>query len=89
MNTDAGAEVLMHIGMDTVNLEGRGFETLVEKDQVVKAGDPLVKFDLQVIKEAGYETTTIMVITNSNQYHEITPVAQGNVTTTDTVLTLD
>lgn len=52
MKTNDGAEVLMHIGMDTVNLQGKGFKTLVKKDQAVKAGDELVKFDIDAIKKA-------------------------------------
>ena len=65
LNTTDGAEVLMHIGMDTVNLQGKGFKTLVEKGQEVKAGDPLVKFNIKEIKAAGYEVTTPVVVTNS------------------------
>ncbi|MDE7056153.1 MAG: glucose PTS transporter subunit IIA, partial [Lactobacillus sp.] len=63
MRTNDGAEVLMHIGMDTVNLDGKGFETLVKKGQKVKAGDELVKFDIDKIKKAGYIVTTPIVIT--------------------------
>ncbi|KLD58663.1 hypothetical protein WP50_24565, partial [Lactiplantibacillus plantarum] len=66
LNTTDGAEILMHIGMDTVELEGKGFETLVQKGETVKAGQPLVKFDIEAIKAAGYPVTTPMVVTNSN-----------------------
>ncbi|NJE32413.1 PTS beta-glucoside transporter subunit EIIBCA [Lactobacillus agilis] len=79
LNTDDGAEVLIHIGMDTVNLEGKGFETLVTKGQAIKAGDPLVKFDLDAIKAAGYEVTTPVIITNSKNYHNVTAIASGQV----------
>lgn len=51
MKTKTGAEILMHIGMDTVNLQGKGFDTLVKKDQEVKDGEPLVKFDIDLIKK--------------------------------------
>lgn len=54
MKTKDGAEILMHIGMDTVNLQGKGFETLVDKGDEVKAGDELVKFDIDEIHSAGY-----------------------------------
>lgn len=52
MKTKTGAEILMHIGMDTVNLQGKGFDTLVKKDQEVKDGEPLVKFDIDLIKKS-------------------------------------
>lgn len=89
MHTDDGAEVLMHIGMDTVNLNGKGFETLVKKDQVVKAGDPLVKFDIEAIKKAGYDVTTPIVITNTKNYHKVSLAKQGLVHVGDNVLDLD
>ena len=71
LNTTDGAEILMHIGMDTVELEGKGFETLVQKGETVKAGQPLVKFDIEAIKAAGYPVTTPMVVTNSKNYHDV------------------
>lgn len=52
MKTKTGVEILMHIGMDTVNLQGKGFDTLVKKDQEVKDGEPLVKFDIDLIKKS-------------------------------------
>lgn len=88
MQTAAGAEILMHIGMDTVNLQGKGFEILVEKGQAVKAGDPLVKFDLAAIKQAGYDPTMPMVVTNSVKYHEVKAVAKDTVAVGDEVLEL-
>ncbi len=88
INTKDGAEVLMHIGMDTVNLQGKGFKTLVQKGQDVKAGDPLVKFDIKVIKAAGYELTTPIVVTNSKKYKDITQVAQGDVKVGQEILSL-
>lgn len=88
MQTAAGAEILMHIGMDTVNLQGKGFETLVEKGQAAKAGDPLVKFDLAAIKQAGYDPTMPMVVTNSVKYHEVKAVAKDTVAVGDEVLEL-
>lgn len=88
MQTAAGAEILMHIGMDTVNLQGKGSETLVEKGQAVKAGDPLVKFNLAAIKQAGYDPTMPMVVTNSVKYHEVKAVAKDTVAVGDEVLEL-
>ncbi|WP_047998549.1 beta-glucoside-specific PTS transporter subunit IIABC [Lactiplantibacillus herbarum] len=71
LNTSDGAEILMHIGMDTVELDGKGFETLVEKGDTVKAGQPLVNFDIEAIQAAGYPVTTPIVVTNSKNYHDV------------------
>lgn len=88
INTTDGAEVLMHIGMDTVNLQGKGFKVLVEKGQEVKAGDPLVEFDIKEIKAAGYEVTTPIVVTNSKKYESVNQVAQGDVKVGQEILSL-
>lgn len=88
MKTNDGAEVLMHIGMDTVNLQGDGFETLVKKGDKVKAGDNLIKFDIQKIKNAGYIVTTPIVITNSKNYSDIKQVATGRVNTGQKIIVL-
>lgn len=88
MKSNDGAEILIHIGMDTVNLQGKGFETLVQKGQEVKTGDPLVKFDIDAIKEAGYTVTTPIVITNSKEYGQVRQVAFGEVKTGDKILDL-
>lgn len=66
--TDQGLELLMHIGMDTVNLEGKGFETFVEQGDRVKTGDRLISFDMDAIKKAGYVTETPVIVTNQNDY---------------------
>ena len=84
-----GAEVMIHIGMDTVELDGEGFKILVEKDQSVKAGDPLIEFDLAAIKKAGYEVTTPVIVTNTNNYHEVNVVASGEVSIGDQLLDLE
>ncbi|MDV6252340.1 beta-glucoside-specific PTS transporter subunit IIABC [Vibrio sp. EA2] len=68
MTATNGAEVLIHVGLDTVELKGQFFEYLVELDQEVKAGDPLIKFDLQSIAAAGYDTTTPFIVMNSEEY---------------------
>ncbi|MFT8883626.1 MAG: beta-glucoside-specific PTS transporter subunit IIABC [Liquorilactobacillus hordei] len=71
LKTTDGAELLMHIGMDTVNLEGKGFEMLVKQGDQVKLGTPLVRFDIEAIKAAGYSIVTPLVVTNSKNYHEV------------------
>lgn len=68
MITDQGLELLLHIGMDTVNLEGNGFEAHVKQGDRVQAGDKLITFDMKAIKEAGYITETPVIITNQNDY---------------------
>lgn len=65
LRSDTGVEVLIHIGLDTVKLEGKGFETLVKADDIVETGTPLVRFDAAVIEAAGYKTTTPVIVTNS------------------------
>lgn len=67
VSTD-GVEILMHIGMDTVNLDGKGFEAHVTQGDRVAVGDKLITFDMDVIKEAGYVTETPVIVTNQYDY---------------------
>ena len=66
--SDQGVEMLMHIGMDTVNLEGKGFTAHVNQGDRVKVGEKLISFDIDLIKDAGYVTETPVIITNQDQY---------------------
>ena len=86
--TDSGAEILIHIGMDTVELEGQYFTAYVDKDQKVKRGDKLISFDIKAIKEAGYSVTTPVIVTNAAEYIDIQPRTSGTVTTDELLLTL-
>lgn len=78
MTTDAGVELLMHIGMDTVKLEGKGFVPQVKNGDTVKKGQLLMKFDIDAIKAAGFDTTTPIIVTNGDRF-AVKPVADGAV----------
>lgn len=65
------AEILIHVGLDTVQLEGKHFEALVNQGNVVKQGDPLIRFDIEKIKEAGFDITTPVIITNMDKFTDI------------------
>ena len=78
MRTEGGAEILMHIGMDTVALKGEHFEALVREGQRVKVGDGLIRFDADAIRAAGYDLTTPMVIGNADEYR-LTPTGAGQI----------
>lgn len=68
LKTKNGAEILFHIGIDTVQLNGEGFETFVKQGDTVKKGQPLVTFDRDLIKEKGFDDTVIFVVTNQDKY---------------------
>lgn len=74
MTTDHGVELLMHVGMDTVQLEGKGFRPLAADGDRVKKGQKLLEFDIAQIKEAGYSLVTPVLVTNMEEVGEITPV---------------
>ena len=68
IKSDEGAEVLIHIGIDTVNMKGEGFTTDVKQGQHVEKGEKLGTVDLDAVKKAGYDTTVMTVITNTTSY---------------------
>ena len=81
----SGAEVLMHIGMDTVELKGKGFDPKVKVGDKVQVGQLLIKFDIDTIKAAGYDVTTPVVITNADEI-EVKAYANGDVKPGDLLL---
>lgn len=86
MATDKEAEILMHIGINTVEMNGEGFIKKVKDGQKVKAGDILIEFDIEKIKRAGYDTTTMMVISNSEEYSDIGVLNLGEVKQNNDIL---
>lgn len=71
METDGGAELLIHIGLDTVQLEGKGFEAMVSQGERVKRGQLLVKFDMDYIMAQGFCMETPVIVVNSDDYLEV------------------
>ncbi|MEC5273193.1 PTS beta-glucoside transporter subunit IIBCA [Caldifermentibacillus hisashii] len=88
ITTEDDIEVLIHIGIDTVSLEGKYFHSSLERGQRIKQGDLLVEFDLEKIKEAGYDTTTMIIITNSNDYLDVVPVNKVSINKSDDLLAI-
>ncbi|WP_321779882.1 glucose PTS transporter subunit IIA [Schaalia cardiffensis] len=86
IKTDDGVEVLVHVGIDTVSMDGEGFEVLVEKKQRVEVGDALVNVDLAKVASAGYATTTLMTVTNSKTMSAVTPIVDTVVNAGDPVI---
>lgn len=79
IKTDDGIEILIHIGIDTVELDGQGFETFVAQGDRVTVGQKLIKVDFNAVKEAGFDITTIVVITNTQAYLDVLPVENQGV----------
>ncbi|MGN1390787.1 MAG: glucose PTS transporter subunit IIA, partial [Sharpea porci] len=86
ITSDSGVEVLIHIGLDTVQLEGKGFTAHVKQGDHVTVGQPLVDVDFNAVKTAGYETQTPVVITNTRDLLDVLPVGEGNVTAGDEII---
>ncbi len=75
MTTDSGVELLIHVGIDTVELEGKYFKISVELGEHVKAGDVLIEVDLEGVKSAGYDIVTPVIVTNMDQYTSLSATA--------------
>lgn len=86
LTSKEGVEVLIHIGIDTVELNGEGFTAHIKQGDKVKKGDLLVEFDLDFIKEKGYDPTTMMIITNSANYLEFIPAKETHLKQGDKAL---
>lgn len=88
LKTANGAEILIHVGIDTVSMNGDGFDQKVAQGDKVKAGDVLGTFDSAKIAAAGLDDTTMVIVTNTADYASVTPVAEGTVAKGDAVIEL-
>ena len=88
LKTANGAEILIHVGIDTVSMNGDGFDQKVAQGDKVKAGDVLGTFDAAKIAAAGLDDTTMVIVTNTADYASVTPVAEGTVAKGDAVIEL-
>lgn len=86
--SDEGVEILIHIGIDTVKLKGKHFEAHVESGTVVKKGDKLVTFDVQGIKDAGFQTVTPVIIANTSDFLDVLPADRKQTNAGDQILTV-
>lgn len=84
--SQAGCEILLHVGIDTVKLNGKFFEAHVSDGDTVKKGDLLISFEIDGIKNAGYKTTTPMIICNSDDYSAIEKTASGSITAGEEII---
>ena len=86
LKTANGAEILIHVGIDTVSMDGEGFDQKVSQGSTVKAGDVLGTFDSAKIAAAGLDDTTMVIVTNTADYASVTPVAEGEVAKGDAII---
>ncbi|MCG8483602.1 MAG: PTS glucose transporter subunit IIA [Clostridia bacterium] len=87
IRSHAGAEILIHIGIDTVDLEGKGFERKIESQNPVHTGDVIIQVDMDYLRSCNKPTVTPVVVTNSNVF-EVINIKQGNVKKGDTIMTV-
>nr|WP_294495374.1 PTS glucose transporter subunit IIA [uncultured Mediterraneibacter sp.] len=86
MTTDSGAEVLIHVGLDTVQMNGEGFTGHVKAGDHVKKGDLLLEVDLEKVKAAGYDTVTPVLICNTPDYESVEGAGSGDVNAGDDLI---
>ena len=89
MVSKEGVEILMHIGIDTVKLEGKYFETHVNDGQTVKRGDLLITFDKEAIQAAGYLLITPLLVCNTDDYSSVQSIAEGVVSAGETAIKIN
>ncbi|WP_413526506.1 beta-glucoside-specific PTS transporter subunit IIABC [Latilactobacillus curvatus] len=86
LTSNSGIELLVHVGLDTVGLKGKPFTMHVSDQQVIKKGQPLMTVDFKAIKAAGYDPTTLVIVTNTNEFVEVVPTEKTTVSNQDTVI---
>ena len=86
LSTESGMELLIHIGINTVELNGKYFTSHVKNGDHVKKGQLLVSFDMEKVKAAGYDVTTPLIVTNSDDYKDMKILSEDSVTPSDKVL---
>lgn len=86
LESEDGIEVLIHVGLDTVSMNGKGFEPTVSVGESVEAGQVLMKFSIEKIKEAGYDPITMVVVTNSDEFSEVALSEEGYKEFSDKVI---
>ena len=86
LSTESGMELLIHIGINTVELNGKYFTSHIKNGDHVKKGQLLISFDMEKIKAAGYDVTTPLIVTNSDDYKDVKILSEGSVTPSDKVL---
>ncbi len=77
--SDDGVEILVHIGIDTVNLKGDGFKNEVSQGTIVKKGDPIIRFERERIASQGVDCTTIMVVLNHTEFSKVSCMTENDV----------
>lgn len=88
LKSRTGGELLIHVGIDTVKMEGKGFQIKAKDGDIVHAGDILIEADLDLIQKEGYDTTTMMILTNADQYTSVEKADAVEVNRETTVMTL-
>ena len=88
IETDSGAELLIHVGLDTVQLDGKYFYPKVKEGDKIKKGDLMLEFDIDEIKKAGYVLTTPIIVTNTDEYLDILEMKKENVEFGDELITI-
>jgi PTS system sucrose-specific IIC component len=89
MTSDSGVEILIHVGMDTVQLNGKHYQTHVNVDDVVKKGDLLLTFDKEAIVAEGYEITTPVVVTNTTDFKQVNGLAEIQAQKGDVIINIE
>ncbi len=88
ITSENGAELLIHVGIDTVEMNGEGFASHIQKGEQVNAGDLLLEVDLSTVQDKGYDPTTMIIVTNSADYAEVKVTEEENITQADELLEL-